>query len=79
MSDFDKIKPWVNSLDQCGFTGHKAMICYNIDFETVEELVSFFTELEKEIKEFKRLRPSNKVKLIIDPEFVVKGDPKVFG
>ena len=37
--DFDKIKPWVNSLDQCGFTGHKAMICYNIDFETVEELV----------------------------------------
>lgn len=36
---FDKIKPWVNSLDRCGFDGVKAMICYNIDYETVEELV----------------------------------------
>lgn len=37
--DFDKIKPWVNSLDQCGFDGVKAMVCYNVSFETVEELV----------------------------------------
>jgi len=37
--DFDKIKPWVNSLDTCGFTGTKLMICYDIDFDTVEELV----------------------------------------
>ena len=36
---FDKIKLWVNSLDQCGFDGIKAMVCYNIDYETVEELV----------------------------------------
>ena len=36
--DFDKIKPWVNSLDTCGFDGVKAMICYDIDYETVEEL-----------------------------------------
>ena len=36
---FDKIKPWVNSLDRCGFDGVKAMICYNVDYETVEELV----------------------------------------
>ena len=36
---FDKIKPWVNSLDRCGFTGTKAMICYNIDYDTVDELV----------------------------------------
>ena len=36
---FDKIKPWVNSLDTCGFNGTKAMICYNIDYETVDELV----------------------------------------
>ena len=42
--------------------------------KSVEDLVTFFTELEKEIKEFKRLRPSDKVKLIIDPEFIVKGD-----
>ena len=37
--DFEKIKPWVNSLDTCGFTGTKAMICYNVDYETTEELV----------------------------------------
>jgi hypothetical protein len=37
--DFDKIKPWVNSLDTCGFDGVKVMICYNVDYETVEELV----------------------------------------
>jgi hypothetical protein len=37
--NFEKIKPWVNSLDRSGFTGTKAMICYNIDYETVDELV----------------------------------------
>ena len=37
--DFDKIKPWVNSLDRSGFNGTKAMICYNIDYDTVDELV----------------------------------------
>jgi hypothetical protein len=37
--DFDKIKPWVNSLDRSGFNGTKAMICYNVSYETVEELV----------------------------------------
>ena len=37
--DFDKIKPWVNSLDRCGFDGTKAMICYNVDYATAEELV----------------------------------------
>jgi len=36
--DFDKIKPWVNSLDRSGFDGLKAMICYNVSYETVEEL-----------------------------------------
>ncbi len=36
--DFDKIRPWVNSLDQSGFTGTKAMLCYNVSKETVEEL-----------------------------------------
>jgi hypothetical protein len=36
--DFDKIKPWVNSLDRSGFTGTKAMICYNISYDVAEEL-----------------------------------------
>lgn len=36
--DFDKIKYWVNSLDTCGFTGKKVMLCYNISFDVVEEL-----------------------------------------
>ena len=35
---FDKIKPWVNSLDRSGFTGTKAMICYNISYSVAEEL-----------------------------------------
>ena len=38
--DFDKIKPWVNSLDRSGFTGTKAMICYDVDFDTVNELTT---------------------------------------
>ena len=35
---FDKIAPWVNSLDRSGFTGTKAMICYNISYDVAEEL-----------------------------------------
>lgn len=35
---FDKIAPWVNSLDRSGFEGTKAMICYNVDYDVVEEL-----------------------------------------
>lgn len=37
--NFDKIKYWVNSLDKSGYTGDKAMLCYNIDYDTCEELV----------------------------------------
>ncbi|MEY2924117.1 MAG: hypothetical protein RLZZ337_665 [Bacteroidota bacterium] len=37
--NFDKIKPWVNSLDNCGFTGTKAILCYNVDYDTVNELI----------------------------------------
>lgn len=37
--DFDKIKYWANSLDNCGFKGKKAMLCYNVSFDVVEELV----------------------------------------
>jgi hypothetical protein len=35
---FEKIKPWVNSLLSCGFTGHKIMICYNIEDDVVFKL-----------------------------------------
>jgi hypothetical protein len=36
--NWDKIKCWANSLDQSGFDGVKIVLCYNIDFETAEEL-----------------------------------------
>lgn len=36
--DFEKIRPWVNSLDRSGFTGVKAMLCYNVSQQTVKEL-----------------------------------------
>ena len=36
---WDKIKYWVNSIEQSGFTGDKAMIVYNADYHTVEQLV----------------------------------------
>lgn len=35
---FSHIKNWVNSLDRCGFTGTKAMLCYNIKFDVAQEL-----------------------------------------
>lgn len=36
--NWDKIKYWVNSIEQSGFTGDKAMIVYNTDYYTVEQL-----------------------------------------
>lgn len=36
--NFDMIRPWVNSLERSGFTGDKAMICYNVDAETIKQL-----------------------------------------
>lgn len=33
-----QIRPWVESLKQSGFTGNKYMVCYNIDYETVDYL-----------------------------------------
>lgn len=37
--DWDKIKFWVNSIDESGFTGDKAMLVYNSDFQTVQKLI----------------------------------------
>lgn len=36
---WDDIKYWVNSLDRSGFSGDKIVICYNVDYNLVEELV----------------------------------------
>lgn len=36
--DWDKIKHWVNSLDQSGFDGLKVLLCYNISYDVAEEL-----------------------------------------
>lgn len=37
---FDKIEPWVNSLDRSGFAGTKAVLCYNIHKSVANELAS---------------------------------------
>jgi hypothetical protein len=37
----EKIKIYVESLNNCGFDGDKVMICYNIPNETIEYLSSF--------------------------------------
>src|SRR5574337_1012297 len=36
--NFSQITSWVNSLDRCGFEGIKAVLAYNVDFATLEEL-----------------------------------------
>jgi len=36
--NYDKIKYWINSIDQCGFSGDKVMICYNVDYDTCEKI-----------------------------------------
>lgn len=38
--DFDAIKPWVVSLERSGFSGMKAMLCYNIKQPVINELAS---------------------------------------
>lgn len=34
----DKITEYINSVNECGFTGDKVMICYNLPNETIEYL-----------------------------------------
>jgi hypothetical protein len=36
--NFEQIAPWVNSLDRSGFSGIKAVVAYNINHATCEEL-----------------------------------------
>lgn len=37
--DWSKIKYWANSIDKCGFTGDKAVVVYNCDYPTIQELL----------------------------------------
>ena len=37
-TDYNKIKPYVNSLNRCGFTGDKIMVVYNIGYDIVNQL-----------------------------------------
>lgn len=37
---WDQIQYWSNSIDKSGFQGHKAIIAYNMDVETVNKLTS---------------------------------------
>lgn len=37
-TDYNKIKPYVNSLNRCGFTGDKIMVVYNIGYGIVKKL-----------------------------------------
>ena len=38
MYDFDKIKPWVVSLERSGYTGRKGMIVFNVLDDTIKKL-----------------------------------------
>lgn len=35
--NWDQVKYWANSLDRSGFTGLKAVLAYNVDYDTLEE------------------------------------------
>jgi hypothetical protein len=37
---YDKIEPWVNSIEKSGFDGHKALIVYDLDVATANKLVA---------------------------------------
>lgn len=36
--DWDKLKYWVKSINQCGFEGDKVMVAFNIDYDTINKL-----------------------------------------
>ena len=37
--NYNQLKPWVESIDECGFTGDKAMVVGNASEETIGELI----------------------------------------
>jgi hypothetical protein len=36
--DFDKVAPWIKSVNECGFEGDKTMIVFNASFDTVQKI-----------------------------------------
>lgn len=36
--DFDKLKPWIYSLNQSGFTGDKILVVYNLDYSVAKQI-----------------------------------------
>ena len=37
--EYDRLEMWVNSLNSCGFSGRKMMICFNVSDYTVNKLI----------------------------------------
>jgi hypothetical protein len=37
--NYNQLKPWVESIDDCGFTGHKIMVVGNATQQTIDELI----------------------------------------
>lgn len=48
--DYSKLKPWVESIDDVGFTGDKVLVVGNTDLETIQELTK---------REFKLIQMQN--------------------
>lgn len=36
--DYDVLRPWINSLNRCGFTGRKILFCYNISQHVIDKI-----------------------------------------
>lgn len=66
--DFDKIKCWVNSLEKSGFSGDKVMLCYNIDYDTCEELTKrgFSIFAFKRNDEERKFEYKDKFSIVVD-------------
>lgn len=45
--NFEQIKPWIHSINECGFQGHKVLIAIDISTETINKIVqSGFTVVQ---------------------------------
>ena len=36
--NFDKLKPWIKSLNESGFEGDKVLVCYDISNNVMDEI-----------------------------------------
>jgi hypothetical protein len=60
----DQIRPWVESLKACGFRGDRYLVCYNVDYSTVDYLKKngFILKLFHNVSDQKKytyISPSN--------------------